>query len=69
MIRRGEIVGETVGVERVEEAGDGESSPDDGRNGVDDGNSGFIIEDGDKPGGDPEEGNEMDDAACTVGAA
>ena len=67
MIRRGEIVGETEGVERVEEAGDVESSSGDDRNRVDDGNSGFVIEDGDRSGRDPEEGNEMDDAACTVG--
>ena len=67
MIRRGAIVGETEGVERVEEAGDVESSSDDDRNVVDDGNSGLVIEHGDRPGGDPEEGNEMDDGACTVG--
>lgn len=62
MITRGAIVGETEGVERVEEAGDPVSSSDSDRIAVEDGNSGFVIEDDVPP-----KGNGTDDVARTVG--
>ena len=45
MITRGTIVGETEGVERVEEAGDTESSSDGGRSAAVGGNVGWVIGD------------------------
>lgn len=47
MITRGAIVGETEGVERVEEAGDAVSSSDDDRSVAKRGKSEFVVEDGD----------------------
>lgn len=47
MITRGTIVGETEGVERVEEAGDTMSSSDSDRSGVEGDNAGLAV-DGDE---------------------
>lgn len=63
IMMRGVIVGETAGVERVEEAGDVESSSDDGCDVANGGNSRPLSWDGDEPA----DGNETDDVARAVG--
>lgn len=62
IITRGAIVGETEGVESVEEVGDPVSPSDGGRITAEDGNSEFVIKDDVPP-----KGNGMDDVARTVG--
>lgn len=63
MITRGTIVGETEGVERVDEAGDELSSSDEGDN------VGFAFKSGDEAWGDSAQGDEIDGVTREVGGA